>query len=308
MQTNIPIARAVRALSKCLLPAIMLALTGFFQSTAQTTAQTNTVDSTLGRLFKMRDGKPLEGAFVVYDMKNDAFTRYNAPRCKQRFSPFSTFKIPNSLIGLETGAIPDTSTVINWDRKKYPPQEHWSRDFPDWMDNQTMRTALRNSVVWYYRELARRVGERDLKRYVDLFNYGNKDISGGIYAKNTMEAFWLGSSLLISADEQVEFLLAFYTRQLPVSVMYVTMIKDMLTLEETLRYRLCAKTGGGLDKRTGKYLGWYVGFIETTSLAGDKNVYFFALNVDAATFGIVRDRRESIAKQILRELEILPSQ
>jgi beta-lactamase class D len=178
-------------------------------------AQTAITDTTLGRFFKSQEGKRLEGAFVVYDMKNDVFTRYNPARCKQRYSPFSTFKIPNSLIGLETGAIPDTSTVINWDRKKYPAQEYWQRDFPEWMDNQTMRTALRYSVVWYYRELAKRVGERDMKRYVDMFGYGNRDISGGIFGKNTMDAFWLGSSLLISADEQVEFLRAFYTRQLP---------------------------------------------------------------------------------------------
>jgi len=41
--------------------------------------------------------KGIKGAFVVYDMRNDRYVRYNPQRCRERFSPKSTFKIPNSL-------------------------------------------------------------------------------------------------------------------------------------------------------------------------------------------------------------------
>jgi hypothetical protein len=43
-----------------------------------------------------------EGAFVLYDLKNDRYLRYNERRCRERFTPFSTFKIPNSIIGLRS--------------------------------------------------------------------------------------------------------------------------------------------------------------------------------------------------------------
>ena len=46
--------------------------------------------------------KGTTGAFVLYDLKANHYVRYDAKRCRQRFSPKSTFKIPNSLIGLET--------------------------------------------------------------------------------------------------------------------------------------------------------------------------------------------------------------
>src|ERR1043165_10289630 len=69
--------------------------------------------------------KNTNGAFVLYDLKNDRYIRYNEQRCRERFSPKSTFKIPNSLIGLETGVIRDADFVIPWNRQKYPPQDNW---------------------------------------------------------------------------------------------------------------------------------------------------------------------------------------
>ena len=66
--------------------------------------------------------KNTTGAFVLYDLKNDRYLRHNPARCKQRLPPHSTFKIPNSLIGLETGVIADADFVIPWDRQKYPPE------------------------------------------------------------------------------------------------------------------------------------------------------------------------------------------
>ena len=72
--------------------------------------------------------KNTNGAFVLYDLKRDRYLRYNETRCHQRFSPKSTFKIPNSLIGLETGIISDANYVIPWDRGKYPPQANWNEE------------------------------------------------------------------------------------------------------------------------------------------------------------------------------------
>ncbi len=64
----------------------------------------------------------LPACLLVTDATGRIVTRAGGERCAQRFSPCSTFKIPNSLIGLETGVLTDATTVIPWDRDRYPRQ------------------------------------------------------------------------------------------------------------------------------------------------------------------------------------------
>ena len=77
------------------------------------------------------------GAFVLYDRNANRYIRYNPARCAERMLPASTFKIMNSLIGLETGVIPDENYVISWDGTRY--------DIPAWNQDHTLATALQNS-------------------------------------------------------------------------------------------------------------------------------------------------------------------
>lgn len=244
----------------------------------------------LSSFFKNNDG-----AFVLYDLKDNRYVRHNEARCRERFSPKSTFKIPNSLIGLETHVIRDADFVIRWDRQKYPPQDNWNTEpFVHWAQDQTLRSAIKYSVVWYYRELALGVGEQLMKKYVTAFKYGNRDVSGGI------DNFWLNGKLQISADEQVEFLKEFYTGRLPISKRSTDIVKDILVLEQTPNYKLSAKTGGG-SIAEGKYIGWFVGYLETKG-----NVYFFATNIEGKNFPEIRDKRVEVTKQILTKLGYLP--
>jgi beta-lactamase class D len=212
---------------------------------------------------EVRDLSPyfhgLKGAFVLFDRNAQAYVRHNPEQCRTRFSPASTFKILNSLIGLETGVIPDDRFVIKWDSVK--------RDVPDWNRDHALRTAIQYSVVPYYQELARRVGEMRMKMYVDSVGYGNMDISGGI------DHFWLESSLAISPDEQILFLMRLYDSTLPFSRRSIDIVKDIIVLEKTSRYTLRGKTGFVEDPE-GKMVGWFVGYLER----GD-NVYFFATNI-----------------------------
>jgi beta-lactamase class D len=60
-----------------------------------------------------------------------------------------------------------------------------------------------NSVVWYYKELARRAGQQRMPSYVDRFGYGNRDNSGGI------DRFRLPGGLRISAEQLVISCIAF---------------------------------------------------------------------------------------------------
>ncbi|HEX8351759.1 MAG TPA: penicillin-binding transpeptidase domain-containing protein [Pyrinomonadaceae bacterium] len=230
------------------------------------------------------------GAFVVYDLKNDRYLRHDAERCRERFSPFSTFKIPNSLIGLDSGVIADAEFRISWDEKKYPAHSRDTLPFSAWWQDQTLRTAFKRSVVWYYRELALRVGERRMKEYVQKLRYGNGDASGPV------NNFWLNSSLRISADEQVDFLRRFYKGELPVSKRSAAIVKEIMTLEETPDYKLSGKTGGG-SLAEGRYLGWFVGYLETKD-----NTYFFATEIEGPTYLSIRDERIAVTKRVLAGL------
>lgn len=239
--------------------------------------------------------KDTKGAFVLYDLKNNRYLRFNEARCRERFSPKSTFKIPNSLIGLDTGVIQDADFVIAWNREKYPPQDNWDQEpFKHWGQDQTLRSAIKYSVVWYYQELALRVGEKRMKKYVTALNYGNQNVSGGI------TQFWLNGGLKISADEEVEFLKALYANRLPVSKRSTYIVKDILVLEKAPTYTLSGKTGGG-SIAAGTYIGWFVGYLETNG-----NVYFFATNIEGPSFAAVREKRIDVTRQVLSYLGYLP--
>lgn len=247
--------------------------------------------------------KDTTGAFVFYDLKNDRYLRYNEERCRERFSPYSTFKIPSSLIGLETKVLTGADHPMRWEPQKYPEAAGWTQaPFVHWKQDQTLQSALKYSVVWYYRALARRVGEQRMKKYVADFDYGNRDVSGGVNSPRLFTAFWLNSSLRISADEQLAFLKRFYTGKLPVAARTTAIVKEILVLEKTPAYTLSGKTGGG-SLPNGKSLGWFVGYVETKG-----NAYLFATNIEGANYAAIRDQRIELTKRILTDLGYLPKQ
>jgi beta-lactamase class D len=231
----------------------------------------------------------LSGAFVLSSVEGDSTFRYNPAQCATRFSPASTFKIPNSLIGLETGVLRDRHTVIPWD-SVVRTNTAWNRDHD-------LASAIRYSVVPYYQELARRVGVQMMQHWVDTLFYGNRDISGGI------DRFWLGSTLTISADEQIEFLRKLVAGTLPVSRRSLNIIKEILLQESPPGTRLRAKTGFA-TQRGGLAVGWYVGYVEST-----KGCFLFAMNIispDAERDGEkIFQNRVSIARAILHDLGVL---
>jgi len=185
---------------------------------------------------------------VVLDLDSGAIIRHNPELARRRFSPCSTFKVPNSLIGLETGVIPGPDFVLPWDGTHY--------EIAAWNRDHDLRSAIANSVVWYYRELARRVGLARMKEYVERFSYGNQDLSGGV------DRFWLGSTLRISPEEQVSFLRRFETGDLGVSPRSLGIVKEIVIQPwaEGVVYR--GKTGSCSNGDDAPDHGWWVGTVE----------------------------------------------
>lgn len=228
------------------------------------------------------------GTFVMLDIGQKKYVRHNKEQSEKRLSPCSTFKIPNSLIGLETGAIEDENFLIKWDGTK--------RAIEAWNQDHTLQTAISNSVVWYYQKLASRVGENRMHKYVHAIHYGNEDITGGI------TKFWLQSSLKISAAEQVDFLYRLYRNDLPFSRRSMDITRNIIKLAETDDYVFYGKTGSGLgaiiDEKPKTVLGWFVGYVVRKDREG---VYVFATNIegeDGASGQMAREITETILKDM----------
>ena len=226
-----------------------------------------------GKYFEQNGIK--NACFILRDNNHEAVHYYNKERCLQRFSPASTFKIFNSLVGLETSIAPDENLLIKWDSV-----QRWN---PEWNQDMTMRRAFELSNVGYFQELARRIGPEYMQHYLDSANYGNKSIGGGI------DQFWLNDSLQISADEQLGFVKRLYFNELPFSERTQRIVKSMMLREDTLGNKLYYKTGWA--QLPTKDVLWVVGFVEKIEImkehensmnkAGERFYpYFFAMNFE----------------------------
>ena len=199
-----------------------------------------------------------EGCFVLYDAQADNYLRYNPQGCAERFSPCSTFKIANSLVALQTSVATGPEFSLKWDGVKRP--------IASWNQDHTMRSAMSNSVVWFYQELARRIGAERMAGYVRRLDYGNRDTSGGI------TNFWLDSTLLISVEEQVAFLRRLWADSLPVRKDAQTITRELMELSRSADGRiLYGKTGTAGDAKADiARLGWFVGCVAR----GERRVFF----------------------------------
>jgi len=226
-----------------------------------------------------------DGSFVLYDQKNNEYTFYNREQSTQAFTPASTFKICNSLIGLETGVIKNENYVLPWDSIK--------RRFI-WDTDTDLKTAYKNSTVWYYQELARRVEGQQMKYWLDKAHYGNADTSGGI------DKFWLSGGLRISPQQQIDFLRRLHDNKLPFSQRSVDIVKKIMIQYDTLDYVIRAKTGWGDEPE--RFIGWYVGYVEK----GD-NVYYFStcMQTRGKDDRYIAAARKAITFDILDDLGIV---
>jgi len=227
------------------------------------------------------------GAFALYDSARGECVRYRPAECKVRTSPCSTFKIPNALIALDAGVASGPDFPLPWDGVKRA-VEAWNRD-------QTLRSAFSASCVWYFQELARRVGLEPYARILPAIGYGNADVSGGL------TRFWLESSLAISPDEQVEFLRRLGARQLPFSERSTETVLELMRLSEVGDVVLRGKTGTAGDSATGvNTMGWFVGILSRPS--GDVS---FATRITGGKDPSGRAAR-AITEAILAKLGFLP--
>jgi len=206
-----------------------------------------------------------EAALVIYNRITGEMVNIDPALSARRLSPCSTFKIYNTLIGLELGLIKRADEKwYKWDGLK--------RDIEGWNRDLTLREAFRVSAVPAFQILARRIGEGRMKKYIEKIGYGSKNISAGI------DIFWLPMpntiSIAISADEQVSLLNKLLDGKLPFSEKNIAILRDIMQAEKTDKGTLYGKTGSGTDANGRADLGWFVGFLESGG-----TTYVFACNI-----------------------------
>jgi beta-lactamase class D len=248
-----------------------------------------TVDNSLKKFF---DDNHVTGTFALYDNGQGRFTVYNLSRYKDSaYLPASTFKIVNSLIGIQTGVITNEKMVIPWDGiiRKFPngdTAEAWNKDL-------TMEEAFKVSAVPYYQQVARRIGKDTMQHWLDTLGYGSK------YGKaviKKIDTFWLDNSIKITPDEQLGLVKKLYFKQLPFQGRPQDIVKKVMLQENNANYKLSYKTGSSF-KENGNALGWIIGWIEE-----NQHPYFFVLNVEGPHDTDMLTVRINILKGILKQM------
>jgi beta-lactamase class D len=224
-----------------------------------------TLDNELKQYF---DKYKATGTFALFDNAQGHFNIYDSATYRKRFTPASTFKIVNSLIGLETGKIFDEKMIIKWDGVQ--------RERTELNKDMTMEEAFKVSSVPYYQEVARRIGRDTMQKWIDSIAYGNKNISGPI------DSFWLNNQLKISPDEQLGLVKKLYFDQLPFQKRTQQIVKKVMLFEDN-------------------NIGWIAGWIEE-----NRHPYFFVLLLQSpdANFDM-RNNRMNLLKDILKHYDFM---
>jgi beta-lactamase class D len=209
---------------------------------------------------KALDSLKVKGAILIYDVKNQTYYANDFKWTKTGIIPASTFKIPNSIIALETGVIADDSVIFKWNGEK--------RSFKKWEEDLTFKKAFQVSCVPCYQEIARKIGVSRMKSYLKKLDY-----KGMVFDTLTIDNFWLTGKSKFSQMQQIDFLERLYFSKLPISQRTETIMKDIMQIEKNESYVLSGKSGWGM--RNEKNNGWLVGYLETNN-----SVYFFATNIE----------------------------
>jgi beta-lactamase class D len=190
----------------------------------------------------------LEGVFVLRDDATGCTRSTDDHLADTPLRPQSTFKIPNALIGLETGVIEGAAHSWRWGRRTARARRVAAGSRPGRGASGVVRALFSG------RRPAQSARDR-MDTWLRVLQYGNEDTAGPI------DAFWLdGGPLRITPRGQVVFVHRMLAGAMPVRREHVALLWDRLLIERTSRGSLRGKTGlGTLD---GRAIGWLVGYSE----------------------------------------------
>ena len=242
----------------------------------------STADSRIDGIDDIFKSEGIVATLVVESANGGTSFVYNESRSVERFSPASTFKIPNTLIALEYLVVESKNSVFKWDGT--------DKGMQPWNQDQTLESAFKVSCVWCYQEIARIIGTKRYETALEMLGYGNQMVGDEI------DAFWLNGDLQISAREQITFLRQLNQQAIPFQHGHIETLKNIMLVEQTASYSIYAKTGWAA---TTPQVAWYVGFVTK----GDET-WTFAMNMR-----VDRPEQASLRKELtmhsLKALKII---
>ncbi|WP_198375128.1 class D beta-lactamase [Neoroseomonas rubea] len=239
---------------------------------------------------------PREVAFLARDLGSGAEHALEDSDLGSRHAPWSTFKIPNLLIALETGVAADLDAARRWDSARRPAAPHWPAA---WRRDHTLRSAFAASAVWYFQDVAKEVGTTRYRATLSRWRYGNAEVPDG------SDSFWLGRGLTIAVSEQVAFLAELLAGRLGVSQRSLAALAQASWSGQVGTALVHGKTGSGPvtpGEFRGPFEGWYCGFV----VRPDASPVVFALFTRAPGFASLAAFRREFSLQLLARIGVLP--
>ena len=194
----------------------------------------------------------LSGVFIAFDGKE--YKSNDFIRARKAFSPASTFKIYNALIALDLGILNDKDEIFYHYKGEKAFLKIWQQDM-------NLSSAIKYSNALAFKELARKIGLKNMQKALHKLSYGNEKIS-------KIDSFWLDNALQISAKNQTDLLFNLMSLNLEFSKKAQKEVIQTLKIKDGLFY----KTGFN-------DVAWVVGFVKN-----DKQSFSFALNMDLKDF------------------------
>lgn len=272
--------RVAAVLSLALSSAVMFAAPANAAESAKVAPVRMTERADWGPLF---DAEGVKGTIVVLDGRTQTYQAFDSARAERRMSPASTYKIFNSLLALESGALDNEREIIPWDGKP--------RRVKNWSAAMDLRTAFRVSCLPCFQVVSHKIARQYAQTKLNDVGYGNHTIG------SAADAYWIDDSLQISAREQVDFLQRLARGTLPFSARSQDIVRDISIVEANPDYVLHGKTGWFDGKKPD--IGWWVGWIER-----DGNITSVALNIDLKD-NADAPKRARIVRAVLKNLKLI---
>lgn len=238
-----------------------------------------------------------KGCFLLYNMQTTAFEKViGEENCNERVPACSTFKVPLAVMAFDSGVLKDENVMLSWDGKK--------NVRPELNHDHNAKTWMRDSVVWFSQRLTPDIGEAKLQKYLNDFDYGNKNLKAGITVAWLISPADAGKGLEINAYEQIEFMKKLWTDKLPVSKRSMQLTREITFLETSPKgYELSGKTGSNsYDKDEKIHLGWFIAHLK------GKNKEYLAVtqfsDLTPTTEGYGGLRAKKITQQILTDQKL----
>lgn len=200
-----------------------------------------------------------KGCFLLYNMKTEKFDSVLGDSCSERYPACSSFKVPLAVMAFDSGVLPDENFVLKWNGKKDVREES--------NQDHNAKTWMRDSVLWFSQRITPRLGPKKFQKYLDEFDYGNRNFSEGITTAWVTAPNSKVEGLKITAYEQVNFMKKLWTDALPVSPRAMKLTREITSLETSPNgFTLNGKTGSHFyDKERKMQFGWFIAHLQKGS-------------------------------------------